>query len=460
MAFPGSGCLYVTNKPDKDLTQALKVRGWMVTTAKSALDASKLLGNEYRIGLIDLRHGYGIEQLPIIEQTLATPQTGWVMLTISEQVTMPAVCRLIEKYCSDYLVAPSSVERIADSVAHASRMLALTREENGDVGINMPGADVVGRSEPMQQLFRTIAKVASTNAPVFISGESGTGKELTASAIHAHSSRKDAPFVAINCGAIPQALVQAELFGYERGAFTGANQRQIGKIEAAHNGTLFLDEIGDLPLESQANLLRFLQEGQIQRVGSHETIDVNVRVICATHVDIKRAVAEGQFRNDLFHRLCVLRIDQPPLRERGDDIELLAMHMLERFRDENPRRIRGFSPSAISALYSYDWPGNVRELINRVRRAVVMAESRTIAAEDLELTQFATAKAVTLAEARDVAEQAAIQQALRRHRNRLADAAQELGISRVTLYRLMGGPRRQSDTGMVEEDEGELRSVA
>jgi DNA-binding NtrC family response regulator len=369
---------------------------------------------------------------------------------------MPAVCRLIDKYCFDYLIGLSSAERVADSIAHASRMLALTLEDVAE-----PGNDVVGRSEPMLQLFRTVAKVASTNAPVFISGESGTGKELTASAIHAQSSRRDAPFVAINCGAIPHSLVQAELFGYERGAFTGANQRRIGKIEAAHNGTLFLDEIGDLPLDSQANLLRFLQEGQIQRVGSHEVIDVDVRVICATHVDIKRAVADGQFRNDLFHRLCVLRIDQPPLRERGEDIELIAMHMLERFRDESPRRIRGFSPSAISALYNYDWPGNVRELINRVRRAVVMAESRVITADDLELTQFATAKAVTLAEAREVAEQAAIQQALRRHRNRLNEAAQELGISRVTLYRLMGNQRlRQTGIGVAEEDEDELRSVA
>jgi DNA-binding NtrC family response regulator len=276
-----------------------------------------------------------------------------------------------------------------------------------------------------------------TDAPVFISGESGTGKELTALAIHARSARRDQPFVAINCGAIPPHLLQSELFGYERGAFTGANQRKIGRVEAADGGTLFLDEIGDLPLESQASLLRFLQERKIERLGGQTSTAVDVRIISATHVDMQTAMLEGRFRADLYHRLCVLQIDEPPLRVRGKDIELLANHMLERFRRDASRRLRGFSPCAIAALHNYAWPGNVRELINRVRRAIVMSEGRQILASDLELGDYVEAAPTTLAQAREAAERQAIEVALLRHRGRLGEAADELGISRVTLYRLL-----------------------
>jgi DNA-binding NtrC family response regulator len=276
-----------------------------------------------------------------------------------------------------------------------------------------------------------------TDAPVFISGESGTGKELTAVAIHERSARRDQPFVAINCGAIPAHLLQSELFGYERGAFTGANQRKIGRVEAANGGTLFLDEIGDLPLESQASLLRFLQERKVERLGGHGSTPVDVRIISATHVDMQTAMIEGRFRADLYHRLCVLQIDEPPLRARGKDIELLAKHMLDRFKKDASRRLRGFSPCAIAAIHNYGWPGNVRELINRVRRAIVMSEGRQITARDLELGEYVEVAPVSLAQAREAAERQAIELALLRHRGRLGDAAHELGISRVTLYRLL-----------------------
>ena len=454
-----SRCLYLTDRPDREVVRVLQAAGWHVTTlgvptyasGSAPICTGAALRDKAHVGVLDLRDGFrdaSLATLATLDETLSASRIAWVMWVTEQQINAPALRRLISKYGVDYLCGAASAERVVDALMQAERMLDLACDPKCNPKSN-PKHDacpvtndaVVGNSDAMQHLFRTISKVSSTTAPVFISGESGTGKELTAASIHRLSSRRDAPFVAINCGAIPHTLMQAELFGHERGAFTGANQRRIGKIEAAHKGTLFLDEIGDLPLDSQANLLRFLQEGQIQRVGSHETINVDVRVVCATHVDIDRAVASGRFRNDLYHRLCVLRIDQPPLRARGTDVELLAMHMLERFRDESAQRIRGFSGGATEALYNYDWPGNVRELINRVRRAVVMAEGRVITAEDLELTQFATARRLTLAEARDAAEQAAIQQALRRHRNRLSDAAQELGISRVTLYRLMGNHR-------------------
>jgi DNA-binding NtrC family response regulator len=316
-------------------------------------------------------------------------------------------------------------------------MVALHENASNDTRDGRAEGEMVGSCDAMLALFRSIRKVAMTDAPVFISGESGTGKELTAVAIHERSARREQPFVAINCGAIPAHLLQSELFGYERGAFTGANQRKIGRVEAANGGTLFLDEIGDLPLESQASLLRFLQERKVERLGGHGSTPVDVRIISATHVDMQTAMIEGRFRADLYHRLCVLQIDEPPLRARGKDIELLAKHMLDRFKKDASRRLRGFAPDAIAAIHNYGWPGNVRELINRVRRAIVMSEGRQISARDLELGEYVEVAPVSLAQAREAAERQAIELALLRHRGRLGDAAQELGISRVTLYRLL-----------------------
>ncbi len=444
-------CLYLSRKPDEMLAQFLTARGWAVSALASPVDALRFFKKRMHLGIVDFSSGFARDQFSALEEGFLQPHSVWIALVNEDQLRDPFYRRQLGKYCHGYLRVPAPLSDIAQLGEQAWQMMQL----NIDLQPLQIGT-MVGSSDAMEHLFRNIAKVSSTTAPVFISGESGTGKELTAAAIHQNSSRKDHPFVAINCGAIPHALVQSELYGYERGAFTGAHERRAGKIESAHKGTLFLDEIGDLPMDSQASLLRFLQEGQIERLGSSTPINVDVRVISATHVDIDAAVRAGRFRSDLYHRLCVLRIDEPPLRARGRDIELLASHMLERFRDEGARRITGFSSGAIEALYNYDWPGNVRELINRVRRAVVMAEGRVITADDLELAQWATQRPITLAEARDVAEQAAIQQALRRHRNRLNDAAQELGISRVTLYRLMGGQRGRE--GSTADDD--LRPVA
>jgi DNA-binding NtrC family response regulator len=325
---------------------------------------------------------------------------------------------------------------VIDTVGHACGMISLG--EPVFVDTSTAEDEMIGTCDAMLALFRSIRKVAANDAPVFVSGESGTGKELTAAAIHAHSARRNAPFVAINCGAIPPHLLQSELFGYERGAFTGANQRRIGRVEAAHGGTVFLDEIGDLPFESQASLLRFLQESTIDRLGGNGSIDVDVRIISATHVNMEAAIEDGRFRADLYHRLCVLRIDEPPLRARGKDIELLALYTLDRYRKDASRRLYGFSPDAITAMHQYDWPGNVRELINRVRRAIVMSEGRTITADDLELASYVATAPLTLAQARETAERQAIELALLRHRGRPGDAARELSISRATLYRLLG----------------------
>ncbi|WP_175946050.1 sigma-54 dependent transcriptional regulator [Caballeronia sp. BCC1704] len=422
-----------------DLTERLHARGWAieyVTPAKPPKPAKH--DKRAAAGIIDLtRRGYA-EDTAALVGLLSSQRIGWVATVDPDHAENPDISRLIRDYCFDYVTLPSASDRIVDAVGHAYGMVSLHDAASNDA-YKTDGQEVgmVGTCEAMQALYRSIRKVAMTDAPVFISGESGTGKELTALAIHARSARRDQPFVAINCGAIPPHLLQSELFGYERGAFTGANQRKIGRVEAADGGTLFLDEIGDLPLESQASLLRFLQERKIERLGGQTSTAVDVRIISATHVDMQTAMLEGRFRADLYHRLCVLQIDEPPLRVRGKDIELLANHMLERFRRDASRRLRGFSPCAIAALHNYAWPGNVRELINRVRRAIVMSEGRQILASDLELGDYVEAAPTTLAQAREAAERQAIEVALLRHRGRLGEAADELGISRVTLYRLL-----------------------
>jgi DNA-binding NtrC family response regulator len=429
--------IYVARTPDEALAAHLESRGWSISIARSPSEAARATRPDIPCaGLVDATRLTG-RDLAALEASLRQQQIGWIALASPDRLDEPDVRRLIRNYCFDYVKLPVAHPTVDYLLSHAFGMVSLC-DLDMVAGLAAAGEDeMVGTCEAMQQLFRTIRKVANTDASVFISGQSGTGKELTALAIHERSPRRKAPFVAINCGAIPHHLLQSELFGYERGAFTGAHQRKIGRVEAAHSGTLFLDEIGDLPLESQASLLRFLQEGKIERLGARESITVDARVISATHVDLESAMREGRFRADLFHRLCVLRIDEPPLRVRGKDIEILAHHILNKFKTDSSRKIRGFAPSAIEAMYSYGWPGNVREMINRVRRAIVMAEGKLITAEDLDLAPFTAQETTTLAQARDTAEKRAIEAALLRHRHRLNEAATDLGISRVTLYRLM-----------------------
>ncbi|RDK01208.1 sigma-54 dependent transcriptional regulator [Paraburkholderia lacunae] len=429
--------IYVSRDPSAELNTRFHQRGWHVEVVGSARDVRRAVRAGMAAGgLLDLSSHFQPHEIAAFESCLTMPNVGWVAATMPGQLQDAALRRLVRDYCFDYVTVPSPGDRIVDSVGHAYGMISLGEPASNDGSQGAEG-EMVGSCDAMLALFRSIRKVAMTDAPVFISGESGTGKELTAVAIHERSARRNAPFVPINCGAIPPHLLQSELFGYERGAFTGANQRKIGRVEAANGGTLFLDEIGDLPLESQASLLRFLQERKVERLGGHGSVDVDVRIISATHVDMTAAMIEGRFRSDLYHRLCVLQIDEPPLRARGKDIELLARHMLERFKKDASRRLRGFAPDAIAALHNYGWPGNVRELINRVRRAIVMSEGRAITARDLELAEYVEIVPVSLAQAREAAERQAIELALLRHRGRLGDAAQELGISRVTLYRLL-----------------------
>ena len=418
----------------------LQQLGWCLHRAPDPRSVQRILGRDLRrphAALIDLREGFDKHDLASFAAVLSASNVGWVAGVHASQLQDQTIRRVIRDYCYDYVTLPCP-EAVLDTVighAHGMARLACANAETvPEVGID----GIVGDCPAMQALARTLRKAAMTEAPVFLAGETGTGKELAAMAVHRQSGRHAKPFVAINCGAIPHNLVQSDLFGYERGAFTGAQTRKLGRIEMANGGTLFLDEIGDLPLESQASLLRFLQQGSIERLGGHEQIKIDVRIISATHHDLDSAIAAGRFRADLYHRLCVLRLQQPPLRERGSDIDKLAEYALQRYCGEGRRVLKGFAPCARHALHCHPWPGNVRELVNRVRQAVVMAEGRLITAADLHIDDQAGAQPPTLEDVRDDATRQAIQRALQRNRGRLIDTARELAVSRVTLYRLIG----------------------
>ena len=308
---------------------------------------------------------------------------------------------------------------------------------------------IIGSSEPMRAACRLVEKVGPTNASVMLLGETGTGKELVARALHRLSARSAGPFVAINCAAIPEPLLEAELFGYEKGAYTGAHKQTNGRIELAVGGTLLLDEIGDMPPALQAKLLRFLQERVIERIGGREAIAVDVRIVCATHQDLPRLIAEGRFREDLYYRISEVTIRLPALRERPGDAVLLARHFLEQSASRHGRAVRGFSAKAVRAIEAHPWRGNVRELENAVNSAVIMAEGKHIEAADLNLGAADGDEVLDLREVRGTAEKRAIQRALARSGGKLSRAAVLLGVSRPTLYDLLDkyGMQKPSDAG-------------
>jgi len=299
--------------------------------------------------------------------------------------------------------------------------------------------DMLGASPLMQTVFAFIRKAATTSAPVLILGENGTGKEMVARALHRRSRQRNGPFVAINCNAIPENLLESELFGHEKGSFTGAHAGRKGLIETAAGGTVFLDEIGELPSSLQVKLLRFLQEKTFQRVGGRQEIESDARVIAATNINLKEAVESGKFREDLYFRLAVLVVTLPALRERGGDVDLIAREFLRRYGTQHGRPGLTFASDAARALNSHVWPGNIRELQNRVQRAAIMAEGKRVTAADLELADGPDPKQrpQTLREAREQIERQVVEEALRRHGGKITSAAAELGVSRPTLYELM-----------------------
>jgi two-component system NtrC family response regulator len=298
---------------------------------------------------------------------------------------------------------------------------------------------LVGESESMRKVFALIQRVATTDVSVLVLGENGTGKELVANAVHEASPRRDHPFVPINCGAIPENLLESELFGHERGAFTDAHRAREGRFELADRGTLFLDEIGEVPLHLQVKLLRFLQDHVVERIGSRERIRVDARVVAATNRDLKALIGDGRFREDLYFRLGVIAIHVPALRDRGDDLRLLAEYFLEFYGRQHKRRLKGFTQASLRAIMAHPWPGNVRELENRVQRAVILAQDAYLRPEDLELESAGgTADPLpTLQSARDEAERRLLVDALTRNAGNVTRAARDIDVSRPTLHDLL-----------------------
>jgi DNA-binding NtrC family response regulator len=427
-----------------DVDEYLSASGWQVLRFCEETALERILSSKkWQVGLL-LLDTMSAESLNFIQSFLQrarrVQRLEWVGVFPATLLDSPAGREFVLNCLYDH---QTDLADFADFAGLDFRLCNALRQahlrelvDEGGAFENLLG--MVGSSDAIIQLQKKIRKLALTHAPVLIGGESGSGKELAARAIHQCSSRSKGPFLAVNCGAIAPALIQSELFGHERGSFTGATSAKTGLIEAASGGTLFLDEIADLPLELQTNLLRFLQERTIQRVGSHKSLSVDVRVIAASHVDLASAVAAGRFREDLFYRLSVLPITVPSLRERQADVLGLAQYFLNASVESSHHvKVLGFSQQAVEAMLLHTWPGNVRELSNRVKRAVVMTDQCLISPEDLGLTRPVGPVGMALEAVRTMAERDAITLALVRVDSNVTHAARALGISRMTMYRLM-----------------------
>jgi len=381
-----------------------------------------------------------IEGLLALDDMLALNSRAKIIIVSGNSERKNALAA-IDKGAYDIFPKPVDLDELKIVLRRVCRRVDL---ENENIREHMPSEEslfekIIGASPPMQAIFKAIRKVASTDVPVLITGESGTGKELIANAIHNAGGRKGGPFIAINCGAIPESLIESELFGHEKGAFTGAAAQRRGRLEYANGGTLFLDEIGDLAQDLQVKLLRFLQEKVIERVGGRQPITVDGRVIAATNRNLEEDVRAGVFREDLYFRLAVMKIHLPPLRERGDDVVLLAEHMVTVFSKELKMPNKRFSKGALDAIRKYSWPGNIREMQNCVKRAIVLAAGNSIKFEDLGLNSANSQvyKTSSLKGARDATEREMLADALRRNNGNISKTAKSLGVSRPTLYDLM-----------------------
>lgn len=440
------------------LAELLREEGYEVETASDGRKALMLLERfDADVVLTDLKMPE-IDGLELINRAREIhPNLTFVVMTAFGSID--TAVEAIKRGAENYLTKPLDLSAVTALVERALEKSLLVREAarlREQVGSRLSVPGIIGDHPSMQRVLKTVEQVANSRATVLVSGETGTGKELIAAAIHHLSNRRDKPFVRLNCAALAESLLESELFGHERGAFTGAQMRREGRFKQADGGTLFLDEISEIPLSTQVKLLRFLQERAFERVGGNETLSVDVRVIAATNRDLKKAMEAKAFREDLYYRLDVVRIDLPPLRARPSDIPMLAHHFLRKYARENGREIVGFTDEAIRALLSYSWPGNVRELENAIERAVVLSNEERLGVESFERTN-------SLAHAGDLSalipgislkeiERIAIEKTLAATNGSRAKTAEILGISRRTLqYRLKEW--REAEGKAVDDDE-------
>jgi len=402
--------------------------------------------------MLNYRPGHSVVLFKESPETLASTIGRYITKKIYEGKRCP-YCkeRLFDEEkscpkCNMYLdfTSPDIIKILKDfKIGKVIERLTGTEKEKIERGLE-ENKEMIGTSEAMKKVFQLIRKFAPTDYPVLIIGETGTGKELTARAIHERSNRADKPFVVVNCAAIPHDLLEAELFGYEKGAFTGADKKRIGKIEYANGGTLFLDEIGDMPYDLQSKILRFLQEYTFERIGSNETKTADVRIIAATNVDLDQAVKEGKFRRDLYYRLSVLTIKLPPLRDRGEDPVIMAKYFVERYSKELGKNIKGLTADALEVIRDHPWPGNVRELINTIRKAVVLTDKEFIDVEDLDLKVKCNPQGsgngediLNLKRNIEDLERRLLKEAFILAKGNISKVAKMLGISRPKVYKLM-----------------------
>jgi DNA-binding NtrC family response regulator len=427
------------------LVAILGREGHTVVTATSGEEAlAHLEASEIDLLLCDVRMPK-MDGLTVLRRAKAY-DGGIAVIMISGYSDITVAVEAMKEGACDYLVKPLRADDVRRAVQKAIALRALLVENlilKHQVRDQFTRLQVIGSSPAWQQIGERVRQAAPSRATVLITGESGTGKELIASLLHRLSPRADYPFIVLNTAALPATLLEAELFGYEKGAFTGALQRKLGYFELAHRGTLFLDEIGDMPHEVQVKLLRFLQDGTFQRVGGTQTLQVNVRVVAATNKELTREITAGNFRQDLYYRLNVINVALPPLRERRQDIPLLAAHFLRKYAEENRKQVTAIQQEALQRLETYSWPGNIRELENVIERAVVLAQGTTITTDNLSLEEqesnvvpdtrdsFVLPANATLAEV----EREAIIQALQRNQGNRQAAARQLAIGPATLYR-------------------------
>lgn len=427
------------------LQRLLQRHGYQVSTARSVEDAlTRHQPDGFELILADLRLP-GAPGTSILDHAPAA-----TTLIMTSYASVPSAVAAMQSGAYDYIAKPFDNDALLLALGRALKARRLTRRTaalKADVDRDYPVSGMVGDSPPMQQVFARIQKVAATDTSVLILGESGTGKELVARALHDGSHRAEAPLVAVNCAAIPESLIEAELFGHERGAFTGAVSQREGLIEAASGGSLFLDEIGELPLPAQARLLRVLQEGELRRLGSARPTHVDIRLLVATHRDLAAMVRAGAFREDLYFRINVVEILLPPLRDRGDDIVRLARHCLHRCCQRLNRPAMDFDAEALAALTAYRWPGNVRELENVIERAVILADTASIDRDALGLHDTSGSAEPVTDPTAGLSLEAYFVDFVQAHQNTLTETelARQLGISRKSLWekrQRLGIPRR------------------